>query len=149
MFKKILFAVLLGFLCGGSASAQEPAAYDPKLAGSAVYSDPGFQDFIETSYGYMNPRHNAPLTRSLRDAVAAAVSAPAAAPRKAAAADNKTSERSSAGAQKKARHGRSPRTAAGARGGRSLRAGAHAGAYAGRVTRAGSLFVSTAARSRP
>ena len=42
MFKKTMFAVLLGLLCGASAPAQETAADEAKLAGSAVYSDPGF-----------------------------------------------------------------------------------------------------------
>ncbi|MDO8806736.1 MAG: hypothetical protein Q7R35_20180 [Elusimicrobiota bacterium] len=78
MLKKILFAVSFGFSCGGNAAALGDMAYDPRLAGSAVYSDPGFQDFIETSYGYLNPLNKPPYTVNFRDAVASpAVPAPA------------------------------------------------------------------------
>ena len=48
-------------------AAPAAPAYEARLAGSAVYSDPGFQDFVETSYGYLSPRSS--LT--LRDAAAA------------------------------------------------------------------------------
>lgn len=79
MSRKILLAALLS-LCGGvNAPAQLPAAAaGTGLGGLAVYSDPGFQEFIETSYGYLSPRHSPRPSGRLRDAVAA--------PRKAAAA---------------------------------------------------------------
>lgn len=56
--------------CGAAAPAQENRAFDPRLAGSPVYSDPGFQDYIETSYGYLNPRNRARVRTDFRDAVA-------------------------------------------------------------------------------
>ena len=82
MLKKILFAVSLGLVLGTAAPAQVSSSYDRRLAGSPIYSDPGFQEFVETSYGYMNPRNMARAAVRFRDAVAA----PAAAPRKAAVA---------------------------------------------------------------
>ncbi|MCX5792768.1 MAG: hypothetical protein NTY45_11240 [Elusimicrobia bacterium] len=147
MFKKLMFAVLLGLLCGASAPAQETAADAAKLAGSAVYSDPGFQDFIETSYGYLNPRHNAPLTRGLRDAVAAPAAPAADALRKAAPADKKAKETLSSCAQKKGRHCRSLRTAAEVRACRSAKSRLKAGGRAARVKRVHALAVSTAANT--
>lgn len=86
MLKEIFLAVTFGFICGGSASALGDKPYDPRLAGSAVYSDPGFQDFIETTYGYLNPRYKTLFTVDFRDAVAS----PAAAPKKAVRAGAKT-----------------------------------------------------------
>lgn len=70
MFRKILFAVSLTFAFGADVLAQAAPAYDARLAGSRVYSDPGFQEFIETSYGYLNPRNKARLPNDLRDSVA-------------------------------------------------------------------------------
>ncbi|MCX5786446.1 MAG: hypothetical protein NTX59_12245 [Elusimicrobia bacterium] len=64
--KKTFLAVLLatGFAAGAAAqTAQEEA----RLAGSPVFSDPAFQDFVETSYGYMSPG-NKPAA-AFRDAV--------------------------------------------------------------------------------
>ncbi|MEI7527581.1 MAG: hypothetical protein WCK76_01450 [Elusimicrobiota bacterium] len=147
MFKKTMFAVLLGLLCGASAPAQETAADEAKLAGSAVYSDPGFQDFIETSYGYLNPRHNAPLTRGLRDAVAAPAAAPAADALRKAAADKKAKEILSSCAQKKGRHCRSLRTAAEVRACRSAKGRLKAGGRAPREKCVRALAVSTAANT--
>jgi len=89
MLKKIFLAVTFSFLCGGSASALEGKAFDPRLAGSAVYSDPGFQDFIETAYGYLNPLNRLPVAVNYRDAVAS----PAATPKKAARAAMKAKTR--------------------------------------------------------
>jgi len=84
MLKKIFLAVTFGFVCAGSASALGDKPYDPRLAGSAVYSDPGFQDFIETAYGYLNPLNRLPAAINYRDAVASP--AAAAVPKKAARA---------------------------------------------------------------
>ncbi len=143
-----MFAVLLGLLCGASAPAQETAADEAKLAGSAVYSDPGFQDFIETSYGYLNPRHNAPLTRGLRDAAASPAAAPAAdALHKAAPADKKAKETLSSCSQKTGRHCRGLRTAAEVRACRSAKGRLKAGGRAARVKRVRALAVSTAANT--
>lgn len=82
MFKKILFAVCMFFVTGAGASAQKTPSFDPRLAGSPVYSDPGFQEFIETSYGYLNPRNKVRPLQNLRDSVAS----PSAETRKPAAA---------------------------------------------------------------
>ena len=70
MSKKILFAVIFGALSGINASAQAAPVRDSGLAGSAAYSDPGFQDFIETSYGYLNPLNQPGTVRNFRDAPA-------------------------------------------------------------------------------
>ena len=70
MLKKILFAVSLAFVFGANVLAQAAPAYNAKLAGSRVYSDPGFQEFIETSYGYLNPRNKARVVNDYRDSVA-------------------------------------------------------------------------------
>ena len=70
MLRKILFAVSLTFVFGANVLAQAAPAYDARLAGSRVYSDPGFQEFIETSYGYLNPRNKAHVVTDFRDSVA-------------------------------------------------------------------------------
>jgi len=69
MFKKIFLAVSIGLACGFGAAAQDAPAYDAKLAGSQVYSDPGFQDFIETTYGYLKPGSRLKPSSDFRDAV--------------------------------------------------------------------------------
>ena len=69
MLRKILFAVSLTFVFGANVLAQAAPAYNAKLAGSRVYSDPGFQEFIETSYGYLNPRNKARVVNDFRDSV--------------------------------------------------------------------------------
>ncbi|MDA8132484.1 MAG: hypothetical protein M0011_13355 [Elusimicrobia bacterium] len=50
--KKAILAAVLVLTCGFGAEAADV------LAGSPVYSDPVFQDFVETSYGYMNQANN-------------------------------------------------------------------------------------------
>lgn len=90
MLKKIFLAATFTFLCSGSASALGDKTYDPRLAGSAAYSDPGFQDFIETAYGYLNPLRQPPAAVNYRDAVA---SPAAAAPKKTASAAMKAKSR--------------------------------------------------------
>ncbi|MDA8244901.1 MAG: hypothetical protein M0025_12390 [Elusimicrobia bacterium] len=59
--KKAILAAILVLACGFGAEAAD------RLAGSPVYSDPAFQDFVETSYGYLNPA-NSPAR--FRDSVA-------------------------------------------------------------------------------
>lgn len=68
--KKIILAgaVILGL--AGAAAAQAVAVFDARLAGSPVYSDAAFQDFVETAYGYKNPRNMPARPAALRDAVA-------------------------------------------------------------------------------
>lgn len=83
MIRIILTAVFLGFACAAALPAQPVKAFDPRLAGSPVYSDPGFQEFVETSYGYLRPGSGAAGAAGFRDSVASP--APAA-PRKAARA---------------------------------------------------------------
>lgn len=70
MLKKMIFAVSLTFVFGANVLAQAAPAYDARLAGSRVYSDPGFQEFIETSYGYLNPRNRPRVLNDFRDSVA-------------------------------------------------------------------------------
>ena len=77
MRKIILAAVLAaGFAAGAAAQTPEEVARQTSTPG---FSDPSFQDFVETVYGYMSPG-NRPA--ALRDAVAsssvAVVPAPAA-----------------------------------------------------------------------
>ncbi|MCX5784392.1 MAG: hypothetical protein NTX59_01755 [Elusimicrobia bacterium] len=70
MVKKVLFAFFCGSLFCANASAQETLGYEPMLIGSAPYSDPAFQDFIETSYGYLNPKNTVKVRGDFRDAPA-------------------------------------------------------------------------------
>lgn len=68
--KKSILAVIAVLGLAGAAAAQGVPSFDPRLAGSAVYSDPAFQDFVETAYGYKNPRNMPARPADLRDAVA-------------------------------------------------------------------------------
>ena len=70
MVKKILFVFFYGSLFCINASTQETLSYDPRLIGSAPYSDPAFQDFIETSYGYLNPKNTVKVRGDFRDSPA-------------------------------------------------------------------------------
>ncbi|MDD5210537.1 MAG: hypothetical protein PHV36_14195 [Elusimicrobiales bacterium] len=85
MIRMILTAVFLGLACAPASAAQPARVFDPRLAGSAVYSDPGFQEFVETSYGYLRPGSGAAAAAGFRDSVAS----PAPAARKAASAGAK------------------------------------------------------------
>jgi len=76
MFKKMIIAAALGFVWSSNISAQTVSDYDQKLAGSAVYSDPGFQEFVETSYGYLSFRNRAAFGGDFRDALASPASKP-------------------------------------------------------------------------
>ncbi|MDD2805881.1 MAG: hypothetical protein PHV33_10020 [Elusimicrobiales bacterium] len=69
--KKIILAVLMAAAFTGSAAAQLPG-----MDGAASFCDPAFQDFVETTYGYLNPRTG--IAARLRDSVAspAATTAP-------------------------------------------------------------------------
>ncbi|HAN05788.1 MAG TPA: hypothetical protein DCW72_09075 [Elusimicrobia bacterium] len=71
---KILLAVLVL-----AALARPSAAADPSvdaLAGSPVFSDQAFQDFVETVYGYKGPAGDALRAPAYRDAVAAPAPVP-------------------------------------------------------------------------
>jgi len=78
MSRIVFLAVLFGF----TSAAQAGGA---GLAGSPAYSDPGFQNFIETSYGYLNPDNPIRAGRDFRDAPSFKEGTPAAAPKPAAA----------------------------------------------------------------
>lgn len=68
--KKIILAVLAAAVLAGEAAAQaeaRPAALSTGM--SASFCDPAFQDFAETTIGYMNPRTG--IAARLRDSVAA------------------------------------------------------------------------------
>ena len=69
MVKKFLFVVLSGAALCVNGLAQENAVYDPRLAGSPLYSDPVYQDFVETSYGYLNPNNIIKVRGDFRDAL--------------------------------------------------------------------------------
>lgn len=60
--KKTILAVLMAAAFAGSAGAQLPG-----MDGAASFCDPAFQDFVETTYGYMNPRTG--IAARLRDSV--------------------------------------------------------------------------------
>ena len=75
MLNKILLAVSLGFFACASGAAQQTPVYDIRLNGLPVYSDPGFQEFIETSYGYLGGRNKIRAERDLRDSVSSRVPA--------------------------------------------------------------------------
>jgi hypothetical protein len=68
MLKKIFLAVMAGGLLAQArpAGGAEPAP--AALAGSPVYSDPGFQDYVETAYGYLNPAARLKPVPAFRDA---------------------------------------------------------------------------------
>jgi len=76
MTKLLLAVLVLAALARPSAAAE--ASRDP-LAGSPVYSDPAFQDFVETAYGYKGPAGDALRVPAYRDAVAAPAASAAAA----------------------------------------------------------------------
>ena len=73
--KKLILAAVAGAVLAAASAAQANTAFDARLAGSAVYSDPAFQDFVETSQGYLNPRYAPQAVPAFRDAVAAPASA--------------------------------------------------------------------------
>lgn len=73
--KKLILAAVAGAVLAGAVPAQANTAFDARLAGSAVYSDPAFQDFVETSQGYLNPRYAPQAVPAFRDALAAPASA--------------------------------------------------------------------------
>jgi len=60
----ILAAALALFACSAASAVENPFAYNLEVR--AAYSDPAFQDFVETSYGYLQ------LSKKpvMRDAVA-------------------------------------------------------------------------------
>lgn len=62
--KKMILAVSAILVCGSCALAGATPAV--KLAGSSVYSDPVFQDYVETADGYLNPARR---PASYRDSV--------------------------------------------------------------------------------
>jgi len=74
MFKKIFLAAAAVLVLGLEARAGGGARPDP-LAGSPVYSDPVFQDYIETAYGYLSPAGRLKPAPVFRDAVASTAAA--------------------------------------------------------------------------
>ena len=69
MNKKTIIAAAV-WLALGTLAAQATPSQNAQLSGSAVYSDPGFQEFVETSYGYLKPGSGLKTSSALRDAVA-------------------------------------------------------------------------------
>ncbi len=66
--KKIFLAVMIAAACGSFSYGGESSP--DALAGSPLYSDPVFQDYIETAYGYLNPANRFLPAPVYRDAVA-------------------------------------------------------------------------------
>ncbi|HAF94496.1 MAG: hypothetical protein A2X34_06430 [Elusimicrobia bacterium GWC2_51_8] len=69
MVQKILFIVFISAFFHVNSAAQENPGYDPRLIGSSPYTDPAYQDFIETSYGYLNPNNAIKARGGFRDAL--------------------------------------------------------------------------------
>ena len=70
MVQKILFAVLISAFFRVNIAAQGNTGYDSARPGSSPYSDPVYQDFIETSYGYLKPSNSINVRGDFRDALA-------------------------------------------------------------------------------
>jgi len=70
MLKKIFLAVMAGAVLAQAVAAAGAEPAPAALAGSPVYSDPGFQDYVETAYGYLNPAARLKPAPVLRDAPA-------------------------------------------------------------------------------
>lgn len=66
--KKIFLAAVLAAVCGTSSFAG--GAFPASLAGSPVFSDPVFQDYMETAGGYLDPAGRIKPARLFRDAPA-------------------------------------------------------------------------------
>ena len=66
--KKIFLAAVLAAVCGSFSYGGQSSP--DALAGSPLYSDPVFQDYIETAYGYLNPANRFLPAPVYRDAVA-------------------------------------------------------------------------------
>jgi hypothetical protein len=70
MMKKIFLAAVAAVSLAQAAPAGGAENAPAALAGSPVYSDPGFQDYVETAYGYLNPAARLKPAPVLRDAPA-------------------------------------------------------------------------------
>lgn len=66
--KKIFLAAVLAAVCGTLSFAAE--AFPASLAGSPVFSDPVFQDYMETAGGYLDPAGRLKPAQLFRDAPA-------------------------------------------------------------------------------
>ena len=66
--KELILAAVLAAVCGGLSFAAE--GYPAQLAGSPVYSDPVFQDYMETAGGYLSSSAAFKPSAMFRDAVA-------------------------------------------------------------------------------
>jgi hypothetical protein len=73
MLKRTILAVCLALSAPGFGVAQEPGPRAPGLEEAAGYSDPGFQEYVETLYGYLSPLGRASLAADFRDAPAARI----------------------------------------------------------------------------
>ena len=71
--KKLFLAAVIAAVCGSFSYGGE--ASTDALAGSPLYSDPVFQDYIETAYGYLNPANRFLPAPVYRDAVASPAAA--------------------------------------------------------------------------
>ena len=57
MKKNLILALALAAFFPAAAAAQEDLPVDPRIVGGGPFSDPAYQDFIETNYGYLNSKN--------------------------------------------------------------------------------------------
>lgn len=72
MNKNLTIALLLAAACALPAAAEEKLGVDARLVGGGEFSDPAFQDLVETGDGYLNSKN----TSKLRDFGQAGQAAP-------------------------------------------------------------------------
>ncbi|HAT72484.1 MAG TPA: hypothetical protein DCS63_06685 [Elusimicrobia bacterium] len=57
MKKNLMITFLAAACCAAPCAAQDSLPVDPRIIGGGSFSDPAFQDFIETSDGYLNSKN--------------------------------------------------------------------------------------------
>lgn len=76
MKQNLMITFLAAAFCAAPCAAQDGLPVDPRIIGGGPFSDPAFQDFIETSDGYLNSRNTMKITTDFsgyRDAPVSAV----------------------------------------------------------------------------
>ena len=63
----VLFSLVFQFQVSGQAAAQ--ADFAPPSPDTTPYLDPACQDYVETAYGYRNPKNAPKFTNDFRDAL--------------------------------------------------------------------------------
>lgn len=75
MKKNLILTLLAAACCAAPSKAQDSLAVDPRIIGGGPFSDPAFQDFIETSDGYLNSKNTMKVRADFGDFRDAPVSA--------------------------------------------------------------------------